>query len=102
MTTIHDVIGYVGPGENTDIRRINAIRRVYPRAYGAVLLACARKQVRLLSLLWGSEFPDKNRLQKALEKLVDEGSVPILLNHADELAKTMLTHRYFSLPGVDN
>lgn len=94
MTTIKDVLGYGGPGHMTDIRRIPAIRRLFPRAYGAILMSCTKKQVKLLVLIWRDRFPCPDRLNSALKKLVNDGKVPELLDLKNKNAQLIIENEY--------
>jgi hypothetical protein len=98
MTTIKDAIGYHGPGNNTDIRRIPAIKRLFPRCYGAILMTCTKKQVRLLYLLWQDRFPCTDRLNSVLKELVDQGNMPVLLDRKSKQAEFLIESRYSLSP----
>jgi hypothetical protein len=94
MTTISDLFSYKGPGASTDIRRIPAIRRTFPAAYAMILMACSKKQARLLRLLWQDRFPCLDRLDAALKKLCDEGKLPDLLDISSKNAAFLIEQEY--------
>lgn len=94
MTTIADLFSYRGPGASTDIRRIPEIRRKFPAAYAAILMACTKKQARLLRLLWQDRFPCLDRLNPVLQKLANEGKMPELLDIASKNAAFLIEQEY--------
>jgi hypothetical protein len=95
MTVIRDIFtAYRGPGADTDIRRVAAIRRTYPSAYAAVLMGCATKQLRLLRPLWEDKFPCLEMLDRALKKLIDAGKVPELLDAQSKNAEFLIETEY--------
>lgn len=92
---IHDIFpGLRLPGGDTDVRRIAAVRRVYPRIYAHILLACTNKQLTLLRHLWQDRFPCIEMLDKALTKLIDSGFVPELLDPNSKHAELLLENEY--------
>lgn len=95
MPVIRDIFpAYKGPGADTDIRRVAAIRRVYPRAYGVVLMGCATKQLNLIRPLWQDRFPCLEMLERALKKLIDQGKVPELLDSQSKNAEFLIEQEY--------
>jgi hypothetical protein len=95
MTAIRDIFpNYRGPGGETDIRRIAAVRRTYPQAYAYVLMACNNKQLRLLRPLWSDRFPSAELLDRALRSLIDKGLVPELLDPQSKHAASLLEAEY--------
>lgn len=95
MPVIRDIFpAYRGPGADTDIRRIAAIRRTYPAAYGTVLMGCAKKQLKLLRPLWQDKFPCQELLERALRRLIDSGKVPELLDMQSKNAEFLIEQEY--------
>jgi hypothetical protein len=74
------------PGADTNIRLIPHLRETFPALYAKILMACEKKQVRLLKHLWGEPMGRSPYLEPAVRFIVHQGQVPDFLDLSSEKA----------------